>query len=147
MSTTEVNMTNDRKMPITGNGYPVSSGYPPRKNYVTTGVPPSNQSVDTDNTAQLVDHGMVRQAPSQQPIRDYTGFAVIVTMMFCLPLGIVGLVKASQARNKLRLGDNEGAREAAQSAFRWSLSGLIIGSIILVIVIVSYSVLVSKYSF
>ncbi|XP_041479354.1 uncharacterized protein LOC121427158 [Lytechinus variegatus] len=146
MATTEENI-NETKMPITGNGYPVYSSNPPQTNYVTTGVPPSYQSVDTGNTALLVDHnvphnhGIVRQAPSQQPIRDYTAFAIIVTILFCVPFGIVGIVKASEARNKRNLGDDEGAREAAQSAFRWSLSGLIIGSIVLVIVIVYYAVL------
>ncbi|XP_054768665.2 uncharacterized protein LOC129276297 [Lytechinus pictus] len=152
MATTEVNMTNETKMTVTGNGYPVYSGYPPQQNYVTPGAPPSYQPVDTAQpTTVVVNHnvphnqGIVRQAPSQQPIRDYTVFAVIVTILFCVPLGIVGIVKASEARNRRNIGDDEGAREAAQSAFRWSLSGLIIGSIFLVIVIVYYAVIQSQY--
>ncbi|XP_041482224.1 uncharacterized protein LOC121429291 [Lytechinus variegatus] len=149
MATTEVNI-NEIKLPVIGNGYPVDSGNPPQKNYVTTGVPPPYQSV-ADNTAQPVDHtvphnqGMVRQAPSQQPIPDYTAFAVMVTILFCVPLGMMGIVKATEARNKRNQGDDEGAREAAQNAFRWSLSGLIVGSIVLVIVIIFYVVLQSRY--
>ncbi|XP_041474610.1 uncharacterized protein LOC121423321 [Lytechinus variegatus] len=139
MATKEENMKNDTKMPITGYGYTEYSGNPPQTNYVTTGAPPSHQSVDTNYTALQVDHnvphnhGIVRQAPSQQPIRDYTAFAVIVTTLCCVPFGIVGIIRASEARNKRSLGDDEGARKAAQSAYRWSLSGLIIGSMILIV--------------
>ncbi|XP_030842787.1 uncharacterized protein LOC115924536 [Strongylocentrotus purpuratus] len=140
MATTEVNITS-----VAGN--PVYPGYPPQQTYVTPEAPRTyTQAVHTAQPPAVVVHtapqtsGMIRQAPSQ-PVRDYTMFAVIVTLCFCLPFGIVGIVKASEAKTKQNSGDVEGARQAAKSAFTWSLAGLIFGVVATLVVIIYYAVI------
>eukprot|EP00057_Strongylocentrotus_purpuratus_P015901 XP_011670375.1 PREDICTED: uncharacterized protein LOC105441185 [Strongylocentrotus purpuratus] len=125
-------------------GYPVYSGYPPQQTNVMPEAPPTyQQSVDTPQTivptAPPQTSGMIRQAPSQ-PVRDYTIFAVIVTLCFCLPFGLVGIVKACEARRQQNSGDVEGARQAAKSAYNWSLTGLIFGVVVMLAVVIYYAV-------
>ena len=56
--------------------------------------------------------------------------AIIVTICCCLPLGIVGIVKANQV-NALYLSGNYNAAVAqANDAKKWSMIGLIIGVVI-----------------
>ncbi|XP_071500837.1 proline-rich transmembrane protein 1-like [Diadema antillarum] len=81
---------------------------------------------------------IVRQAPRPPP--DYTVFAVLVTVFFCLPFGIIGVIRASNARQRYMLGDFEGAERDAKSARSWSLiglmSGCVLASILLVVLLV-----------
>ncbi|XP_072176559.1 uncharacterized protein [Diadema setosum] len=77
------------------------------------------------------------QAPGQQmithvttaviPPSDYFGLALFVTICCCLPLGIVGLVKSSEVKNRAAMGDAAGAQRASHEAHRYSMIGLGIG--------------------
>ena len=50
--------------------------------------------------------------------------AIIVTVLCCLPLGIVGIVHAAQVHDKIVAGDIAGAEESARKARFWSLWGV-----------------------
>ncbi|XP_038052854.1 proline-rich transmembrane protein 1-like isoform X2 [Patiria miniata] len=63
---------------------------------------------------------------------DYFGLALFVTACCCLPLGIVGLIKANDVRNRFRLGDIAGAEQASREARKYSFWGLGIGIVVLV---------------
>lgn len=53
--------------------------------------------------------------------------AIFVTVLCCLPLGVVGIVHAAQVNAKAQAGDVAGATESAAKARTWSLWALGIG--------------------
>ena len=53
--------------------------------------------------------------------------SILVTLCCCLPLGIVGIVYASQVDSKWNSGDQQGAIEAAANAKKWTMIGLGLG--------------------
>lgn len=56
--------------------------------------------------------------------------AIITTICCCLPLGIVGIVKASQVNSLYMSGNYDAAVATANDAKKWSMIGLIIGVVI-----------------
>lgn len=79
--------------------------------------------------------GLVNQPPVPAcPPTNMAG-AVVVTALFCMPLGIVGIVFASQVKNKYYNGDYHGAERASRSAYGWSLAGFIVGVVIYIALI------------
>jgi hypothetical protein len=53
--------------------------------------------------------------------------AIIVTVLCCLPFGIVGIVYAAQVNSRVQSGDIAGAEESARKARLWSLWGVGLG--------------------
>lgn len=89
------------------------------------------------------------QQPYQQPNYGYNNlpprpdnnmvWAILSTILCCLPLGIVAIIKSSQVNDLYNRGDYAGAEAAAKSAKSWALWGAgiaLIGSIIYVLLIV-----------
>ncbi len=52
-------------------------------------------------------------APGTVP--NYMVHSILVTLCCCLPLGIVGIVKAGEVNNRLTAGDYEGALKASNT--------------------------------
>lgn len=65
-------------------------------------------------------------APASE-IPTHLALSIIVTLLCCLPLGIVGIVYASKVSGLVAAGRYDEARAASDSAKRWSLWGLGIG--------------------
>lgn len=63
--------------------------------------------------------------PSAGPVRtvgyvpNYLVHAIVVTVLCCLPFGIVAIVYAAQVNGKLAAGDYGGALEASSKARTW----------------------------
>ncbi|QQL45317.1 CD225/dispanin family protein [Sulfuriroseicoccus oceanibius] len=65
--------------------------------------------------------------PIGPEIPTYLWQSIVVTLLCCLPTGIVAIVYASKV-NSLRLnGDQAGAQEASNNAKNWCLISLIVG--------------------
>lgn len=64
--------------------------------------------------------------------------AIICTVCCCLPLGIVGIVKASKVNGLYLAKQYEAAAIAAQEAKKWSYIGIGIGLVINVIYVILY---------
>ena len=62
--------------------------------------------------------------------KNYLLESILTTICCCLPLGIVGIVFASQVNSKYTLGDYEGALQASNEAKKWMTWGIIAGVII-----------------
>jgi len=76
-----------------------------------------------DNNYKCVRCGAVLQhvdAP-QPPLRipNYLVQAILVTVLCCLPFGIVAIVYAAQVNTKLQAGDIRGAKDASKNARMW----------------------------
>ena len=59
--------------------------------------------------------------------------AILVTLLCCLPFGIVGIVYASQVNTKLQAGDSEGAEKSRREAAKWTKLGFWIGLGVLIL--------------
>lgn len=68
--------------------------------------------------------------------KNYLIESILVTIFCCLPLGIVGIVYATQVNSKFDVGDFDGAMKASQDAKTWMKWGLISGAIVVVVYLV-----------
>jgi hypothetical protein len=80
-----------------------------------------------DNAYKCVRCAEVLQELPPKKIDNNLALAIIVTVLCCLPFGIVGIVQAAQVNGKVQAGDIAGAEECARKARKWSLWGLAIG--------------------
>lgn len=79
--------------------------------------------------------------------KNYLLESILTTICCCLPLGIVGIVFASQVNSKYALGDYEGALQASKEAKKWMTWGIIAGVIINIgIYFIWGSVLIAVFS-
>jgi hypothetical protein len=62
--------------------------------------------------------------------KNYLVESILVTFCCCLPLGIVGIVFASQVDSKWNYGDHAGAIAAADNAKKFTLIGFAIGLVL-----------------
>ena len=62
--------------------------------------------------------GVLMPAPGTT-IPNYLVFAILSTVLCCLPTGIPAIVYASQVNTKLQLGDMAGAQAASNNAKMW----------------------------
>lgn len=66
----------------------------------------------------------------QQPKPDNNlVLAIITTVCCCLPLGIVAIVQASKVNSLYAIGQYAAANQAAASAKKWSIIGIVVGVI------------------
>jgi hypothetical protein len=75
-------------------------------------------------------------APAGMNIPNYLWQSIVVTLCCCLPLGIVGIIFATQVNSKLAQGDTAGALEASRKAKLFTLLGLGIGLVFTIIMFV-----------
>jgi hypothetical protein len=54
-------------------------------------------------------------------VENYLVFAILVTVLCCLPAGIPAIVYAAQVNGKLQAGDIAGAQLASKNAKMWCL--------------------------
>lgn len=71
--------------------------------------------------------------PSGQAPNNYMAFAILSTLLCCLPAGIVSIVKASQVNSKWMAGDTLGAEDASRQAKQWAIIAAVAGVLVFVI--------------
>lgn len=71
-------------------------------------------------------HPLAPEAPPA-PVRTYLGWAVVVSALCFLPLGLVAAVYALRASRAASAGDMERARRLGRVARRWILATVLIG--------------------
>src|SRR5216684_9034225 len=79
----------------------------------------------------------VQQVPMRQTpgvdVQNYLVFAILTTVLCCLPAGIPAIVYAAQVNGKLQAGDIAGAQLASKNAKMWcwisASAGLAVGVI------------------
>lgn len=57
----------------------------------------------------------------------YLALSIIVTVLCCLPFGIVGIVKSSNVSKEYAAGNYAKAKDASKQAKTWSIIGLCCG--------------------
>jgi Interferon-induced transmembrane protein len=81
--------------------------------------------------------------PGQQPgwqgqrePENYLVWAILCTVLCCLPLGIVSIVYSTKVSGLWAQGRYAEAQAAAESAKKWAIIGAIVGAVVYVIVAV-----------
>lgn len=82
--------------------------------------------------------GMPPQGP---PPDNNLVWAILSTILCCLPLGIVAIIKSSQVNNKWQMGDLDGARKDAADAKKFAMWGAIAGGVVIVLYVLFFFVL------
>ena len=67
--------------------------------------------------------------------------AILVTLLCCLPFGVVGIIFAAQVNTKQQAGDSEGAEKSRREAAKWTKIGFWVGIAWLVLIFLFYFVL------
>lgn len=68
-------------------------------------------------------------------------WAILCTVLCCLPLGIVAIIKSTKVKELWALGDHDGANKAAADAKKYSIWGAAIGVIFIVLYVIFVVVL------
>jgi hypothetical protein len=64
------------------------------------------------------------------PPKNYLVFAILSTILCCLPLGIVSIVFAAQVNSKWAAGDAAGAQAASDKAKRFAIIAAVVGLVV-----------------
>ena len=78
--------------------------------------------------------------PPQQP-KNWLAESILVTLLCCLPFGIVGIVNAASVSSKFASGDYEGSLRASQEAAKWTKIGFWVGIGVVALYILFFVVL------
>jgi Interferon-induced transmembrane protein len=85
-------------------------------------------------------------APANQPDSNLV-WGILVTVLCCLPLGIVSIVKASQVSGLWGQGRYEEAQKASADAKKYAIWGAIAGVVVgVVYLVVTFAVGTNSYS-
>lgn len=68
--------------------------------------------------------------PPGTTVENYLVFAILTTVLCCLPAGIPAIVYAAQVNSKLQAGDLAGAQLASKNAKMWCLIAAGLGIVI-----------------
>lgn len=93
---------------------------------------PEFQGLVSQSTPPAIGMGSV---PNHQPVAYPPGYApgtvpnylwqsIVVTVLCCLPFGVVSIVHAAKVDSLLAQGDIVGATAASQSAKKWAITGV-----------------------
>ena len=85
----------------------------------------------------------VQEFEKEVPPPDYMVLAIL-SSLFCLPLGVVSIVKASKVNPKWNSGDYEGAWKMSDSARKWGLISIIVGVMFAVVFFTLYYTIFAK---
>jgi len=101
-------------------------------------LPPEAEGDSTDVTAPPPPP--YDQTGAGAPPNNNLVWAILSTILCCLPLGILAIVKASQVNSLWAQGQYDAARKSADDARKWSVwgavIGLVLGIVYLIVVIV-----------
>ncbi len=67
---------------------------------------------------------------------SYLALAIVVTILCCVPFGIVGIVYSSKVESCLGTGDLDGAWEYSRKARNWSVAGLVLSVLFWIVYVV-----------
>ena len=68
------------------------------------------------------------QQPKTPPPPNYLAWAIVTTILCCLPFGIVSIVFASQVNAKWAAGDFAGAKISSKNAKTWAWVAFAVGA-------------------
>jgi hypothetical protein len=80
--------------------------------------------------------GPPQQPYGGKPIPTYLWQSIVVTVLCCLPAGVVAIVNASRVQSRQQMGDIQGALDASRRARTWCIVSLVVGLVLIVLDII-----------
>jgi hypothetical protein len=117
--------------PPTTPQYPAQSGYPAAPQYGATPYPAAPQYGATPYPA-APQYGAGSFTP---PPNNYLVWAILTTVLCCLPLGIVSIVFSAQVNSKWAAGDFAGAQGSAAKAKTFAIWSAVVGVVVVLVYI------------
>lgn len=84
--------------------------------------------------------------PPGPPPENNLVWAILSTVLCCLPLGIVAIIKSSQVNSLWAQGQYDAARKSADDARKWAMWSAISMVIVWVVVIIAYVILIAAFT-
>ena len=78
-----------------------------------------------------------------QGVKDYFLHNILVLVFCCLPIGIVGIIKSSECKSAIAVGDVARAQRLSAEAKKMATIGCICGSVLIGLIVVFYVVLLA----
>ncbi len=75
--------------------------------------------------------------PTGNPPDNNLVWAIICTVLCCLPLGIVSIIKSTKVKSLWLQGDHAGAQKSADDAKKYAIWGMAIGCIGIIIYLIA----------
>lgn len=69
----------------------------------------------------------IRPGDVQSPPENYLVWAILSTILCCLPLGIVSIIKSTEVNKKWQEGDLAGAKKSSEDAKKYAIWAAIAG--------------------
>jgi len=79
--------------------------------------------------------------PMETPPDNNLVWAILCTVLCCLPLGIVAIIKSTKVKELWALGDKAGAQKAADDAKKWAIWGAAAAAVVWVLYIIFFMVI------
>ena len=80
----------------------------------------------------LIQTDVMSNFTNQKP-ENYLVWAILTTVMCCVPFGIVSIVNATKVDSLWASGDQAGAIKASENAKKWAIIGAISGAVVAVV--------------
>lgn len=81
----------------------------------------------------MENHDNIRPGDVQSPPENYLVWAILCTVLCCLPLGIISIIKSTEVNKKWAQGDFAGAQQSSADAKKYATWGAIAGLVVAVI--------------
>ncbi|WP_068762722.1 CD225/dispanin family protein [Aequorivita soesokkakensis] len=79
--------------------------------------------------------------PMETPPDNNLVWAILCTVLCCLPLGIVSIIKATKVKELWAMGDTIGAQKAADDAKKYAIWGAAAAAIVWVLYVIFFIVI------
>lgn len=100
----------------------------PNAEPAAVGQPAQAQPVEPNPAVQQTEYNYQPQPAATEPCPPTNlAWAIISTVLCCIPTGIVAIIYALKVSNKYREGDIEGAKRASETGAWWCIATIILG--------------------
>jgi hypothetical protein len=79
------------------------------------------------NLPETTSYSSAYQQPKPACPPTYLALSILVTLLCCLPFGIVGIIKSASVSKEYAAGNYEAAKAASGQAKTWSIVGICCG--------------------
>ena len=91
----------------------------------------------TSYSSQQPQQNVIASAPSMTKPDNNLVWAIVSTVLCCLPLGIVSIISATKVDNLWATGQYEAAIKEAKKAKDWAIYGAIAGGVVVIIYLIA----------
>jgi len=88
-----------------------------------------NCGTNTNTTSNVSPNANTNYANNRICPDSHLALAIISTILCCLPLGIVAIIKSTNVSKEFQMGNYEAAQQASNDAKKWSIIAMVCGAV------------------